>query len=256
MKAVILAGGYGTRISEETRDKPKPMIEIGGKPILWHLLKIYSSYNVKEFIICCGYRGEVIKEYFLNYRSINSDITVDLGRNSVSLHGATRDDWMVTLVDTGIDTMTGGRLKAVRDYLGDDQEFLFTYGDGVSDVNIAETIAFHRAHRKKATLVAVKPSGRFGVLDLDEDAVKTFSEKTDNNGYINGGFFVLDRSVIDYIDSSSTSWERQPLERLASQGELMAFRHSGFWHPMDTLRDKMFLEEQWAKGAPWKVWAP
>jgi glucose-1-phosphate cytidylyltransferase len=257
MKAVILAGGVGTRISEETHLKPKPMIEIGGKPILWHILKIYSSYNVNEFIICCGYKGYLIKEYFANYFLHMSDVTFDMEHNEMKVHHGKAEPWRVTLVDTGEDTMTGGRLKRVREYVKDEREIFFTYGDGVSDVNISELLEFHRSQGVKVTLTATVPAGRFGVLDIDENhKVHTFKEKPKSDGaMINGGFFVLSPEVIDYIESDYTSWEREPLERLAREGNLAAYAHHGFWQPMDTLRDKMMLEDLWRNGrAPWKIW--
>jgi glucose-1-phosphate cytidylyltransferase len=256
MKAVILAGGLGTRISEETHLKPKPMIEIGGMPILWHILKIYSAYDVHEFIICCGYKGYLIKEYFANYFLHMSDVTFDMERNEMEVHHRKAEPWKVTLVDTGDDTMTGGRLKRVKDYIKDEKEIFFTYGDGVSDVNIIDLLAFHRAQGVKATLTATLPVGRFGVLDIEEHKVRTFKEKPKADGaMINGGFFVLSPEVIDYIDNDQTSWEREPLERLAGEGNLAAYSHHGFWQPMDTLRDKILLEELWKSGnAPWKVW--
>jgi len=255
MKAVILAGGLGTRISEESAVRPKPMIEIGGKPILWHILKIYSEFGINDFVICCGYKGYVIKEYFANYFLHMSDVTFDMQHNRMEVHHKTAEPWRVTLVDTGEDTLTGGRLRRVREYVGDD-EFCFTYGDGVADIDIAALLAFHRASGRLATLTAVQPPGRFGVLDIHEGAVKSFQEKPSGDGsWINGGFFVLNPKVIDYIDGDDTIWERAPLERLASEGQLGAYFHEGFWQPMDTLRDKNHLESLWASGkAPWKVW--
>ena len=256
MKAVILAGGLGTRISEETHLKPKPMIEIGGKPILWHIMKIYSAHGVNDFIICCGYKGYLIKEYFANYFLHMSDVTFDMSNNSMQVHQQKAEPWKVTLVDTGESTLTGGRLKRVAQYLQGDDAFCFTYGDGVSDVDITALIDFHKQQGVKATLTATYPPGRFGALDLDLHRVKTFQEKPKGDGgMINGGFFVLSPSVIDLIDGDSTMWEREPLEHLAQQGQLAAFAHTGFWQPMDTLRDKTLLEELWASGkAPWKVW--
>ncbi|MCE1274391.1 MAG: glucose-1-phosphate cytidylyltransferase [Chlorobiales bacterium] len=256
MKAVILAGGLGTRISEETHLKPKPMIEIGGKPILWHIMKIYSAYDVHDFIICCGYKGYLIKEYFANYFLHMSDVTFDMEHNEMEVHHRKAEPWRVTLVDTGEDTMTGGRLRRVRDYVKDEQEIFFTYGDGVSDVNIEELLAFHREQGVKATLTATMPAGRFGMLDIEAHKVRTFKEKPKGDGaMINGGFFVLSPDVIDYIDGDHISWEREPLERLAKEGSLAAYSHHGFWQPMDTLRDKMMLEDLWKSGeAPWKVW--
>ena len=255
MKAVILAGGLGTRISEETHLKPKPMVEIGGKPILWHIMKIYSSYGINNFIICCGYKGYVIKEYFANYFLHMSNVTFDIASNKVEVHQNNSEPWRITLVDTGEATMTGGRLKRVRDYL-DSEDFCFTYGDGVSDINIAELIAFHEAQNLKATITATIPPGRFGALAFEGDRVANFQEKPRGDGaMINGGFFVLSPEVIDLIQDDSTIWEKEPLENLASDGELAAFHHHGFWQPMDTLRDKTHLEELWASGnAPWMVW--
>lgn len=257
MKAVILAGGLGTRISEETSLRPKPMVEIGGKPILWHIMKIYSSHGINEFIVCCGYKGYVIKEYFANYFLHMSDITFDMEHNKMEVHQRFAEPWKVTLVDTGEETMTGGRLKRVADYIKDEEAFCLTYGDGVSDVNITELIAYHKTQGVKATLTATVPPGRFGALDMDAGKVNSFREKPKGDGaMINGGFFVLSPQVIDYIDNDQTIWERGPLERLAEQGELAAFPHLGFWQPMDTLRDKTHLEELWQSGqAPWKVWA-
>ena len=258
MKAVILAGGLGTRISEETYLKPKPMIEIGGKPILWHILKTYSHYGINDFIICCGYKGYVIKEYFANYFLHMSDVTFDMSQNKMEVHHQFAEPWRVTLVDTGDDTMTGGRLKHVAPYLADEDAFCFTYGDGVSDVNVTKLIEFHRAHALQATLTAVYTPGRFGALDIQSDQrVTSFKEKPKGDGgMINGGFFVLSPKVLALIDGPQTIWERKPLETLAEQGQLKAFAHEGFWQPMDTLRDKNYLEELWAGGqAPWKKWA-
>ena len=256
MKSVILAGGLGTRISEETHLKPKPMIEIGGKPILWHIMKLYSAHGVDEFIICCGYKGYVIKEYFANYFLHMSDVTFDMASNDMQVHQRNAEPWRVTLVDTGEETMTGGRLRRVRDYIGE-EDFCFTYGDGVADVDITDTIRFHRNHGKLATLTATQPPGRFGSLSMNADSITSFQEKPDGDGgWINGGFFVLSPKVLDYIDGDSAVWERQPMERLASEGQFAAYRHRGFWQPMDTLRDKMHLEELWAGGhAPWKIWS-
>ena len=256
MKAVILAGGLGTRISEETNLKPKPMIEIGGKPILWHIMKAYSHHGINEFIICCGYKGYVIKEYFANYFLHMSDVTFDMANNRMEVHHQKTEPWKVTLVDTGDDTMTGGRLKRVAPYLKDEDIFCLTYGDGVSDVNITELIAFHRAQHVKATVTATVPPGRFGALDMIGHKVNSFQEKPKGDGgMINGGFFVLSPKVIDYITDDRTLWERDPLERLAKEGQLAAFQHHGFWQPMDTLRDMTHLEELWQSGrAPWKVW--
>jgi glucose-1-phosphate cytidylyltransferase len=256
MKAVILAGGLGTRISEETHLKPKPMIEIGGKPILWHILKSYSAHGVNDFIICCGYKGYVIKEYFANYFLHMSDVTFDMSNNEMQVHHRYAEPWRVTLVDTGEETMTGGRLKRVAPYLQDEEVFCFTYGDGLSDVNITELIEFHKAHGAKATLTATLPPGRFGALDIEGSMVSSFMEKPKGDGaMINGGFFVLSPKVLDYVTDDQTIWEREPLERLAQEGNLAAFPHHGFWQPMDTLRDKMHLEDLWQTGkAPWKVW--
>lgn len=256
MKAVILAGGLGTRISEDTNLRPKPMIEIGGKPILWHIMKTYSHHGINDFIICCGYKGYVIKEYFANYFLHMSDVTFDMQNNQMEVHQRNAEPWKVTLVDTGENTMTGGRLKRVADYLKDDELFCLTYGDGVSDVNITELIAFHKAQNVKATLTATIPPGRFGALDMSGNKVNSFMEKPQGDGaMINGGFFVLSPKVIDYISGDKTILEREPLERLAHEGELSAFHHHGFWQPMDTLRDKIHLEELWASGkAPWKIW--
>jgi glucose-1-phosphate cytidylyltransferase len=256
MKAVILSGGLGTRISEETHLKPKPMIEIGGKPILWHIMKMYSSHNVNDFVICCGYKGYVIKEYFANYFLHMSDVTFDMAHNSMEVHQRKAEPWRVTLVDTGEETLTGGRLKRVADYLKDEDAFCFTYGDGVSDVDITKEIAFHKQHKKLATVTAVQPPGRYGALQLNGSSVEGFSEKPrGDGGLINGGFFVLSPKCIDLITDDQSSWEGEPLVRLANDGQLMAFEHNGFWQPMDTLRDKNLLEDLWAEGkAPWKIW--
>jgi glucose-1-phosphate cytidylyltransferase len=257
MKAVILAGGLGTRISEETSLKPKPMVEIGGKPILWHIMKIYSSHGVNDFVICCGYKGYVIKEYFANYFLHMSDVTFDMKGNSMKVHHNNAEPWRVTLVNTGEKTMTGGRLKRVYDYVKEDDAFCFTYGDGVSDVNISKLIAFHKKHKKDATLTATRPPGRYGALGFgDNDVVNAFQEKPDGDGrWINGGFFVLSPKVIDRIEEDSTIWEGRPLESLAQDGELVAFKHDGFWQPMDTLGEKNYLENLWNNGeAPWKIW--
>ena len=255
MKAVILAGGLGTRISEETSTKPKPMVEIGGKPILWHIMKSYSAHGVNDFVICCGYKGYVIKEYFANYFLHMSDVTFDMQNNKMEVHTRNSEPWKVTLVDTGDETMTGGRLKRVRPYISDEEMFCFTYGDGVSDVNISELIAFHKAHGKLATLTATQPPGRFGALNLEGQKINSFQEKPQGDGaWINGGYFVLSPKVIDYIDNDSTTWEKSPMENLAKDGQLDAFFHHGFWQPMDTLRDKIHLEEMWQSGnAPWKI---
>jgi len=256
MKAVILAGGLGTRISEETHLKPKPMIEIGGRPILWHILKMYSFHGINEFIICCGYRGYVIKEYFANYFMHMSDITFDMSENRMEVHHRKAEPWRVTLVDTGESTLTGGRLKRVGEYVKHDEAFCFTYGDGVSDVDIRASIGFHRQHGKRATVTAVLPPGRYGALERDGDRVTGFIEKPrGDGGMINGGFFVLSPSCLDFIDGDDTSWESTPLIQLAAMDELRAFEHRGFWQPMDTLRDKTMLEDLWATGrAPWKQW--
>lgn len=255
MKAVILAGGLGTRIAEETSVKPKPMIEIGGKPILWHIMKIYSAHGVNEFVICCGYKGYLIKEYFANYFLHTSDVTFDMQQNKMKVHQNNAEPWKVTLVDTGENTLTGGRLKLIRDHLGD-EDFCFTYGDGVGDVNVTESIAFHRQQKRLATLTGVQPPGRFGALNFKDNCVTSFKEKPHGDGsWINGGFFVLSPKVIDLIDGESTIWERGPMETLARDGQLSAYLHHGFWQPMDTLRDKNYLEELWQSGkAPWKVW--
>ena len=256
MKAVILAGGLGTRLSEETTIKPKPMVEIGGKPILWHIMKSYSSYGIHDFVICCGYKGYVIKEYFANYFLHTSDVTFDMQKNEMEVHTRNAEPWKVTLVDTGDETMTGGRLKRVRQYLCDEEAFCFTYGDGVSDVDIGEVIKFHAAHGKLATLTATQPPGRFGSLNLDGNRVNSFQEKPQGDGaWINGGFFVLSPKVIEYIQDDATIWEKKPMEQLAHEGQMDAYFHQGFWQPMDTLRDKIHLEELWASGqAPWKTW--
>jgi len=257
MKAVILAGGLGTRISEETALKPKPMVEIGGKPILWHIMKIYSHYGINEFIICCGYRGYVIKEYFANYFLHQSDITFDMSNNEMKIHQERAEPWKVTLIDTGDNTMTGGRIKRIKEYLEDEETFCLTYGDGVANINIAELIKFHFNHRKLATLSSVFPQARFGSIDIEKDQVKKFIEKPRGDGaLINGGFFVLNTGVIDQIEGDNTIWEQDPLNNLADKGELMAFKHDGFWQPMDTLRDKNYLEELWSSNkAPWKLWS-
>ncbi len=256
MKAVILAGGLGTRISEETHLKPKPMIEIGGKPVLWHILKMYSAHGVNEFVICCGYKGYIIKEYFANYFLHMSDVTFDMASNKMEVHHKHAEPWRVTLVDTGDDTMTGGRLKRVADYVKGDDAFCFTYGDGVSDVDISKAIAFHRQHGKLATVTAVQPPGRYGALQMNGTVVRGFTEKPrGDGGLINGGFFVLSPVCIDRIANDSTSWEAEPLSTLAAEGQLMAYEHTGFWQPMDTLREKNLLEDLWQSGkAPWKVW--
>ena len=256
MKAVILAGGLGTRISEETSLRPKPMVEVGGKPILWHIMKMYSAHGVNDFVICCGYKGYMIKEYFANYFLHMSDVTFDMANNnSMYIHQQYAEPWKITLIDTGENTLTGGRLKRVRQYL-EGRDFCFTYGDGVSDVDLTKLIAFHKTHGKQATVTAVQPPGRFGALEMSGSNVTSFVEKPHGDGmYINGGFFVLSPAVIDLIEDDSTIWERKPLELLATSGQLEAFIHNGFWQPMDTLRDKQHLEELWASGeAPWKTW--
>jgi len=257
MKAVILAGGFGTRISEETHLKPKPMIEIGGKPLIWHIMKIYLTHGVTDFIVCCGYKGYVIKEYFANYFLHSSDVTFDMKTNKMEVHQRNAEPWRVTLVDTGESTLTGGRLKRVAQYLKDEEVFFFTYGDGLADVDISALLKFHNAHGKLATVTAVTPPGRYGALYLDGSDVKGFLEKPQGQGgYINGGFFVLSPKVLDLIEGDESSWEGAPLEQLAHDGQLAAFPHDGFWQPMDTLREKNHLEQLWASGAaPWKVWA-
>jgi glucose-1-phosphate cytidylyltransferase len=256
MKAVILAGGLGSRISEETHLRPKPMIEIGGKPILWHLMKAYSAHGINEFVICCGYKGYVIKEYFSNYFLHMSDVTFDMSNNRMEVHEQKVEPWRVTLVDTGEDTKTGGRLKRVAEYLKDEDAFCLSYGDGLANVDITASIAFHKAHGKLATVTAVRPLGRFGSLTLDGETVRGFVEKPLGDGsWINGGFFVLSPTVIDTIAGDITSWELEPMDKLAADGQMRAFVHLGFWQPMDTLREKNVLEELWSSGqAPWKVW--
>ena len=256
MKAVILAGGVGTRISEETAVKPKPMIEIGGKPILWHIMKLYSAHGVNDFVICLGYKGYVIKEYFANYFLHTSDVTFDIANNKMEVHHRHAEPWRVTLVDTGEQTQTGGRLKHVREFVDRDPSFCFTYGDGVGNVDIKKLVAFHEGHGKLATLTAVQPPGRFGSVELRGDLVTRFIEKPHGDGaWINGGFFVLSPKAIDFVEGPSTVWEREPLQRLARQGELLAYQHADFWHPMDTLRDRNYLEDLWLHGkAPWRVW--
>lgn len=256
MKAVILAGGLGTRLSEETSLRPKPMVEIGGKPILWHILKMYAHHGVNEFVICCGHKGHVIKEYFANYFLYTSDVTFDMLHNRMEVHEQHAEPWRVTLVDTGENTMTGGRLKRVAPYLENEEAFCFTYGDGVSDVDITELIAYHRQQGLLATLTSVLPPGRYGALDMKANKVQSFKEKPKGDGArVNGGFFVLSPQVIDLIPDDATVWEREPLEALARTGQLCAFEHDGFWQPMDTLREKNQLEEMWASGnAPWKTW--
>ncbi len=257
MKAIILAGGFGTRLSEETSIRPKPMVEIGNKPILWHIMKIYSAYGINEFIICCGYKGYVIKEYFANYYLNMSDVTFDMRLNQMDIHNGYAEPWRVTLVDTGQSTMTGGRLKRVREYIGD-ETFCFTYGDGVSDIDITKLIAFHKKQSTLATLTATQPPGRFGVISLEQEQTKitSFREKPEGDGaWVNGGYFVLEPQVIDLIEDDSTVWEQEPLKKLAHLEQLSAYKHEGFWQPMDTLRDKIYLENLWKNGkAPWKVW--
>jgi|TARA_B110000908_G_scaffold30976_1_gene36796 glucose-1-phosphate cytidylyltransferase len=256
MKAVILAGGLGTRISEETHLKPKPMIEIGGKPILWHIMKLYSAHGVNDFIICCGYKGYVIKEYFANYFLHMSDVTFDMQSNTMKVHHQKAEPWKVTLVDTGEASMTGGRLKRVEEYVKNEEAFCFTYGDGLADINVSKEIEFHKTHGKLATVTAVQPPGRYGALELSDSQITGFTEKPrGDGGLINGGFFVLSPKVLSLINDDSASWEEGPLQSLAKQGELVAWKHSDFWHAMDTLRDKNYLEELWAsKKAPWCVW--
>lgn len=255
-QAVILAGGLGTRLGEETSLRPKPMVEVGGMPILWHIMKIYSYYGVKNFIICLGYKGYLIKEYFANYFLHSADVTLNLANNSMEVLRNRNEAWTITLVDTGQSAMTGGRLKAVRQYLTSEQPFFFTYGDGVTDLNISDLYSFHLEHKAKVTVTAVAPPGRFGALEFEKDKVVGFREKpAGDGGLINGGFFVADPSVLDhYIEDEQTVWEKDPMERLARDGEMCAFKHTGFWQPMDTLRDKIFLENLWESGAPWKCW--
>lgn len=256
MKAVILAGGIGSRLSEETVVRPKPMVEIGGKPILWHILKIYGFYGINEFVICLGYKGYLIKEYFANYFLHTSDVTIDIAQQKLEVHNTNAEPWRITLVDTGDGSMTGGRLKVIESYIQDD-EFCFTYGDGVSNVDVGKLIAFHRAHGKLATVTAIQPPGRYGAFRLEGHSVKSFIEKPegDGAGWINGGFFVLSPKVLSLIDGLETHWEREPMERLAKMGEMEAYLHSGFWHAMDTLRDKTYLDALWNSGSPpWKVW--
>ena len=256
MKAVILAGGFGTRIREESHLRPKPMIEIGGKPILWHIMKIYSHYGINDFVICLGYKGYMIKEYFANYFLHMSDVTFDMSSNQMHVHHKSAEPWKVTLVNTGESSMTGGRLRRVREYL-DDEDFCFTYGDGVADIDIGKLVEFHRAHGKLATVTAIQPPGRYGALAMDGDAVLGFQEKPKGDGgWINGGFFVLSPKVLNYIDSDDTTWEQEPLIALASEDQLRAYQHDGFWQAMDTLREKNLLEDLWqSKTAPWKAWS-
>ena len=256
MKAVILAGGLGTRLSEETTLRPKPMIEIGGKPIIWHIMKMYSSHGVNEFVICCGYKGYLIKEYFSNYFLHQSDVTFDISKNDVEIHNHSSEPWKITLIDTGDHSMTGGRLKRVKEFIKDEEFFFFTYGDGLSDLDISKTINFHLKHKKLATITAVKPPGRYGALEIEDNSVKSFIEKPSGDGsYINGGFFVLSPKVIEFIDNDNSIWEQEPLQELAKKSEIMAFYHDGFWQPMDTLREKNILDDLWLSGkAPWKKW--
>lgn len=256
MKAVILAGGLGSRIGEESVMRPKPMIEIGGRPIIWHIMKIYAAHGIREFILCLGYKGYMLKEYFANYFMHMSDVTIDLARNTTEIHNSRSEDWRITLVDTGAQTQTGGRLKAIRPYLTEGEPFAFTYGDGVADIDIGALIAFHAAHGKRATITSVTPPGRFGALEMHGDMVTRFREKPmGDGGRINGGFFIADPSVLDLVAGPETLWEQEPMEALATGGELAAFVHDGFWQPMDTLRDKQTLEALWDSGkAPWRVW--
>ncbi|MBM6575409.1 glucose-1-phosphate cytidylyltransferase [Microvirga sp. SRT01] len=256
MRAVILAGGLGSRIGEETSVRPKPMVEIGGMPILWHIMKIYAAGGINDFVICLGYKGYVIKEFFANYFLHTADVTIDLETNAIDVHHARSEPWRITLVETGATTMTGGRLAAIRSYLTEGEPFCFTYGDGVADIDVAELVAFHRSHGRRATITAVAPPGRFGALEFDGDLVTSFREKpAGDGGLINGGFFVADPSVLDLVEGPDTLWEQEPLNVLAAGGELVAFRHDGFWQPMDTLRDKQHLEELWSSGRPpWKRW--
>jgi glucose-1-phosphate cytidylyltransferase len=255
MQAVILAGGLGTRLGEETSVRPKPMVEIGGMPVLWHIMKLYSAHGINDFIVCLGYKGYLIKEYFANYFLHNADVSIDLKSNSVEIHQNWSEPWRITLVETGADTMTGGRLKAIQNYLDPEEPFCLTYGDGVATIDIGKLIEFHKDHGKKATITAVAPPGRFGALEFEGELVRSFREKpAGDGGLINGGFFVLHPSVLELIEGPQTIWEREPLESLAAAGELVAYRHDGFWSAMDTLRDKLNLEELWSAGAPWKCW--
>lgn len=254
-KAVILAGGLGSRLGEETSIRPKPMVEVGGMPIIWHIMKIYSFHGINDFVICLGYKGYMIKEYFANYFLHTADVTIDLKDNAIEVHQNWSEPWRITLVETGANTMTGGRLKAIRPYLDDNEPFCFTYGDGVSSVDIGALLSFHKAHGRRATITAVAPPGRFGALEFNGDTVTSFLEKpAGDGGLINGGFFVADPSVLDLIDGPDTVWEQGPLEKLAADGDLVAYRHDGFWQAMDTLRDKLHLEQLWKDGAPWKLW--
>jgi len=256
MKVVILAGGLGSRLSEETGTRPKPMVEVGGKPMIWHIMNIYAHYGLNDFIVCAGYKGYVLKEYFANMVMHHSDFTVDLARNSIEYHTRAAPNWRVTVVDTGADSMTGGRLRRVRRYLDPDEPFCMTYGDGVGNVDIVSELAFHKAHGRKATMCAVVPPARYGALDIQEGRIMSFSEKPKTeSGWVNAGYFILDPSVVDLIEGDDTIWERGPLETLASEGNLMAYKHDGFWQPMDTLREKTLLDQLWESGkAPWKVW--
>jgi glucose-1-phosphate cytidylyltransferase len=255
MKAVILAGGLGTRLGEETNVRPKPMVEIGGMPIIWHIMKIYSAYGINDFVVCLGYKGYLLKEFFANYFLHTADVTIDLTKNSMEVHQNWSEPWRITLVETGAETMTGGRLRRVRPFLDGDEAFCFTYGDGLAAINISELVAFHRRHGQQATITAVAPPGRFGALEFEGDHVRSFREKpSGDGGLINGGFFVASPKVLDLIEGDHTLWEKEPLESLAAMGELVAYRHEGFWQPMDTLRDKLHLEELWREGAPWRCW--
>ena len=256
MKAVILAGGFGTRLSEETVTRPKPMVEIGGKPILWHIMKIYASHGVTEFVIAVGYKGEMIKEYFLNFYAINNDVSIDLGTGKTTIHEGSQPNWKVHLVDTGLSTQTGGRLKRLKRWLADDETFLFTYGDGVADIDLSAAITFHKSHGKLATVTTVRTPARFGRIGFEGDQIADFNEKPQSGeGWINGGFFVLNKKVLDYIDGDETSWEREPSERLVCEGQMVWYKHNSFWSCMDTLREKTYLEDLWKSGkAPWKIW--
>jgi len=255
LKAVILAGGLGSRISEETHLKPKPLIEIGSMPILWHIMKIYSKYDITDFVVCCGYKGYLIKEYFANYFLHSSDVTIDIMNNKMDVHRKSAEPWKITLVDTGLDTMTGGRLRRVKNFV-ENETFCFTYGDGLGDVNVSELIKFHKNQKTIVTVTSVQPPGRYGLLDIQGDKISKFIEKPSGDGnWINGGFFVLEPKVFDYLKDDSTVWEREPLEKLSKDGQLSAYKHTGFWQPLDTLRDKSYLEKLWASGkAPWKIW--
>lgn len=255
MKAIILAGGLGTRLHEETIDRPKPMVEIGGKPILWHIMKIYSSHGINDFIVCCGYKGDVIKEYFINYAAKNSDVSLNIKNGQLNFFNNDLENWNITLIDTGPNTMTGGRLKRVKDYIDKDEVFCFTYGDGVGDIDITASIEYHKSHGKLATMTTAYPPGRFGAIEIKGDTVTKFQEKPKGDGaMVNAGFFVLSPKVIDYIQDDATTWEERPLQSLAEEGNLKSFKHNGFWRPMDTLPDKKVLEKLWQDGAPWKVW--